>query len=89
LVGAAGSLASVTATWTQPTVWPPSSGWAYATVCVDLQDGHSVEQIGTDGYSLNGPPARYDAWYQLYPAPSVPIVSAIKQFPSLRPSSIK
>ena len=74
MVGAAGSIASVTATWTQPTVWPPNrDGWARATVWVGLQDGRSVEQIGTDGYSMTGPPAHYVAWYQLYPASSVPI----------------
>jgi hypothetical protein len=74
-LAAAHSVTSVTATWTQPSVWPKNTTWARATFWVGLQcrNGRSIEQIGTDGYSLTGPPADYVAWYQLYPRPSQPI----------------
>ena len=67
-----GPFTSVTATWTQPRV-RPSADFTDAAFWVGL-DGDSadpsvpaqtVEQIGTEGYSLQG--VHYDAWYEMYP----------------------
>ncbi len=67
-----GPFTSVTATWTQPRV-RPSADFTDAAFWVGL-DGDSadpsvpsqtVEQIGTEGYTLQG--VHYDAWYEMYP----------------------
>jgi len=62
-----GTFTSVTATWVQPTI-QPSLTTAYADFWVGLDgDGSTtVEQIGTEGYSLGGV-VTYDAWYEMYP----------------------
>jgi len=64
----AGGFTSVTATWTQPAVKRRLVG-TYAAFWVGLDgDGsHTVEQIGTMGYTSGGR-AYYVAWYEMYPA---------------------
>lgn len=61
----------VTATWNQPGVTPRSSGLNDVVFWVGLTGGESntVEQIGTEGDCRSGTPARYDAWYELFPEP--------------------
>ena len=69
-----GPFTSVTATWKQPRVRPSSTFFTDAAFWVGL-DGDTpdpdndppvtVEQIGTEGYSLMGH-VYYDAWYEMY-----------------------
>ena len=73
-----GPFTSVTATWRQPRV-RASSYFTDVAFWVGL-DGdtadpggdapQTVEQIGTEGYSLQGD-VYYDAWYEMYPAAPV------------------
>jgi len=59
---------SVTATWTQPAVKStPDGTYAAFWVGLDGDGSHTVEQIGTMGYTSGGR-ARYLAWYEMYPA---------------------
>ena len=59
---------SVTATWTQPAVKArPAGTYAAFWVGLDGDGSHTVEQIGTMGYTSGGR-AYYVAWYELYPA---------------------
>ena len=69
-----GGFASVTATWTQPSVSPDYSTDTYAAFWVGLDgDGSSsVEQTGTAAYSQSGI-VYYSAWYEMYPANAVTI----------------
>ncbi len=70
-----GPFTSVTATWKQPRVRPSAAFLTDAAFWVGI-DGDSpdpvddpsqtVEQIGTEGYSLQGR-VYYDAWYEMYP----------------------
>ncbi len=79
-----GPFTSVTATWTQPRVRASGSFFTDTAFWVGL-DGDSpdpdndpsgtVEQIGTEGFSLQG--VYYDAWYEMYPAAYVRIPMAI------------
>ncbi len=79
-----GPFTSVTATWTQPRVRASSSFFTDTAFWVGL-DGDSpdpvhdpprtVEQIGTEGFSLQR--VYYDAWYEMYPANYVRIPMAI------------
>ena len=72
-----GPFTSAAADWTQPRV-RPSSDYTDAAFWVgldgDTQDPvqdppQTVEQIGTEGFTLAGH-VFYDAWYELYPAPA-------------------
>jgi len=69
-----GGFSSVTGTWTQPSVPSTGSTTSYAAFWVGLDgDGSStVEQTGTAAYSYHGV-VYYSAWYEMYPAASVPI----------------
>jgi hypothetical protein len=79
-----GPFTSVTATWTQPRVRASGSFFTDTAFWVGL-DGDSpdpvhdpprtVEQIGTEGFSLQR--VYYDAWYEMYPANYVRIPMAI------------
>jgi hypothetical protein len=71
-----GGFSSVTATWTQPAVKRSLTG-TYAAFWVGLDgDGsHTVEQIGTMGYTSGGR-VYYIAWYEMYPAAMQPINAA-------------
>jgi hypothetical protein len=63
-----GRFSSVTATWTQPLVASSGATNSYAAFWVGLDgDGSkTVEQIGTEGYSVGGV-VFYDAWFEMYP----------------------
>ena len=70
-----GPFTSVTATWKQPRVRPSSADFTDAVFWVGLDGDTSdpdndpaqtVEQIGTEGFSLMGH-VYYDAWYEMYP----------------------
>jgi hypothetical protein len=64
----AGGFTSVTATWTQPAVRrSPIGTYAAFWVGLDGDGSHTVEQIGSMGYTSGGR-AYYVAWYELYPA---------------------
>ena len=83
-----GPFTSVTASWRQPRVPASSSFLTDAAFWVGL-DGdtpdpgadppQTVEQIGTEGYSMQGR-VYYDAWYEMYPAP--PTSSPARSWPS-------
>lgn len=63
------------ASWVEPTVSCPTTGASYASfwVGIDGYASNSVEQLGTDSDCTGkGTPAYY-AWYEMYPAGSVPI----------------
>ena len=67
----------VTASWAQPALSPsgaPTS--ASFWVGLDGEDDSPVEQIGSEGFSENGL-VSYDAWYEMYPAPVVPIAMTV------------
>jgi hypothetical protein len=73
--GGTGSVTSVNGSWTVPSVTCPESD-AYSAFWVGI-DGFSptsqtVEQIGTESDCLAGTP-NYYAWFEFYPANSVPI----------------
>ncbi|HTZ28178.1 MAG TPA: G1 family glutamic endopeptidase [Streptosporangiaceae bacterium] len=71
--GSDGAYRSVSARWTAPAV-TCTSGDRYASFWVGLDGygGHSrsVEQTGTDS-DCTGKTARYDGWYEMYPAAPV------------------
>lgn len=73
-----GDVTRVTATWTQPWVGQRGVEPNVVGFWIGLEghDGNTVEQIGTDGY-CDGAVTQYHAWYELYPAPTVPIDLAI------------
>ena len=81
------AFSSVSASWTQPAV--PSSGasnsYADFWVGLDGSQSTSVEQIGTESYSQDGH-VGYDAWYETYPMPAVPISWSPKAGDSLSAS---
>ena len=81
------AFSSVSASWTQPAV--PSSGatdsYADFWVGLDGSQSTSVEQIGTESYSQGGH-VGYDAWYETYPMPLVPIPWSPKAGDSLSAS---
>jgi len=74
-----GPFTTVTATWTQPRVSDGGSFLTDSAFWVGL-DGDSadpvhdpsptVEQIGTEGYSISGR-VYYDAWFEMYPSKPV------------------
>ncbi len=83
-VTSGGPFTSAAADWTQPRV-RPSVDYTDAAFWVgldgDTQDPvhdppQTVEQIGTEGFTLSGH-VFYDAWYELYPAPAT-FISAKK-----------
>jgi len=57
----------VTGTWTVPAVTSTANN-AYSSIWVGIDgyDSNTVEQIGTDGFWINGE-AVYSAWYEMYP----------------------
>jgi hypothetical protein len=59
---------SVSASWTQPLVASSGATNSYAAFWVGLDgDGsNTVEQIGSEGYSVGGV-VFYDAWFEMYP----------------------
>jgi hypothetical protein len=68
---------SVTATWTQPVAMCKKDTPTYSATWVGLggfsATSQALEQIGADSdCSASGKPV-YNAWYELVPAPSVPI----------------
>jgi hypothetical protein len=67
------AVTSVTATWTQPQIGTPDSGYADSAFWVGLggQMDPRLAQIGTDGYGESGRTPGYAAWYEMYPKPSV------------------
>ena len=67
------SVTSVTATWTQPQIATPDTGYADASFWVGLggQNDPRLAQIGTDGNGESGQAPAYVAWYEMYPKPSV------------------
>jgi hypothetical protein len=74
-----GGFGSVSATWTQPLVASSGATNSYAAFWVGLDgDGSkTVEQIGTEGYSVGGV-VFYDAWFELYPKLPVTIPLTIR-----------
>ncbi len=67
----------VTATWVQPAFLPSGAPTSAAFwVGIDGEDDAPVEQIGTEGFSENGL-VTYDAWYEMYPDPVVPIAMTV------------
>jgi hypothetical protein len=84
VTGSANSISVATASWVVPPVVCPSTGSTYASFWVGI-DGFSsttVEQTGTDSDCLAGTPT-YSAWYEFYPATSVPITTL-----SISPSDV-
>jgi hypothetical protein len=71
--GSNGAYRSVSARWTVPAVTcTPGDQYASFWVGLDGYGGHSrsVEQAGTDS-DCTGRTARYDGWYEMYPAAPV------------------
>jgi hypothetical protein len=70
---AAGGITRVTATWTQPQVHPRGVGLNQVAfwVGLDSYQGHTVEQIGTTGWVESDMIPSYDAWYEMYPEPTI------------------
>ena len=70
---------SVTGTWTQPRVscTDPGGSATYSAVWVGLgglnSDAQGLEQIGTDADCTAAGKPRYFAWYELIPAPAIPL----------------
>jgi Peptidase A4 family len=75
--GTGSSFTSVTGTWKQPRVSCTAARPAYSAAWVGLggaDDGSlALEQIGTDADCTAGGAPRYFAWYELVPAPPVPL----------------
>ncbi len=71
------SFTSVTGTWVQPKADCSDGRVAYSSVWVGLggfdPTSNALEQIGTDADCTSSGKARYLAWYEIVPAPSVPI----------------
>jgi len=63
-------MTSVSASWVQPYVYPnDANGWVSLWVGLDGRYNGTVEQIGTEADG-SGRQASYDAWFEMYPAPS-------------------
>ena len=76
VTGPAGSVTTVTGSWTVPTVTPTKGGYKYAAFWagIDGFSSNTVEQAGVLAIS-NGKTVSYSAWYEFYPAPMVTIPS--------------
>ncbi len=67
----------VTGSWVQPTVTCTGGSESYSAFWVGLggfsSDSQALEQIGTESNCDSRGRAVYDAWYEIVPAPSIPI----------------
>ena len=73
VTAAANSVSYVAGTWTVPTA--TTSGYSSVWVGIDGYSSQTVAQIGTEAdYSSHGT-ATYYAWYEMFPADSMPINS--------------
>ena len=72
---------NVTGTWVQPKV-TCTAGESYSAFWVGLggfaADSQALEQIGTESNCTAGGRAVYAAWYEVLPAPSIPIRMKIR-----------
>ncbi|HVS86398.1 MAG TPA: G1 family glutamic endopeptidase [Gaiellaceae bacterium] len=71
------SFTSVSGAWTQPAVICTRGSASYSAFWVGLggfaQGSQALEQIGTESDCTASGQARYSAWYELVPAPSVDV----------------
>jgi hypothetical protein len=76
------AFSSVTGSWTQPAVTCTRGSAAYSAFWVGLggfaASSQALEQIGTEADCTASASARYSAWYELVPAPSVPVSLAVR-----------
>jgi len=81
LGGAVTSFTNVVGTWVQPAVTCTAGTPSYSAFWVGLggmtQESTSLEQIGTESNCTAAGTAVYDAWYEILPAPPVPLKIAV------------
>ncbi len=79
--GAVTSFTNVVGTWVQPAVTCTAGAPSYSAFWVGLggmtQESTSLEQIGTESNCTSAGTAKYDAWYEILPAPPVPLKIAV------------
>jgi Peptidase A4 family len=72
----------VTGTWVQPAVACTAGQESYSAFWVGLggfsTDSQALEQIGTESNCDSNGKAVYDAWYEIVPAPSIPLKMVVK-----------
>ncbi len=75
--GATTSFRAVSGTWVQPAAACPKEGPTYSGFWVGLGgfvlDSRVLEQIGTSSDCTKAGTPKYSAWYELIPAPPIPI----------------
>jgi len=75
--GATTSFRAVSGTWVQPAAACPKEGPTYSGFWVGLGgfvlDSRVLEQIGTSSDCTKAGAPKYSAWYELIPAPPIPI----------------
>jgi hypothetical protein len=81
--GTVKSFTNVAGTWVQPAVTCATTGPAtYAAFWVGLggltNTSTALEQMGTESNCSPGGTATYDAWYEIIPAPPVPLKLAVR-----------
>jgi hypothetical protein len=80
--GVATSFTDVTASWVQPKVTCTAGKASYSAFWVGLggfsSESEALEQIGTESNCDPSGRAVYGAWYELVPAPSVPIRMVVR-----------
>lgn len=81
LGGTVSSFSNVVGTWVQPAVTCTAGTPSYSAFWVGLggmtQEATSLEQIGTESNCTSTGAAVYDAWYEILPAPPVPLKIAV------------
>jgi Peptidase A4 family len=72
---AANAVTMVSGTWTVPTVTGKTNAYSSVWVGIDGYSSSSVEQLGTEQDTTKSGAARYYAWWEMYPNPSIQISS--------------
>jgi len=73
----------VSGTWTVPIVSEPANSYSSIWVGLDGHSGNTVEQLGTEQDLNSAGVDTYSAWYEMYPAMSVPISYAVSPLDSM------
>jgi hypothetical protein len=80
--GTAKSFTNVAGTWVQPAVTCTAGPPSYSAFWVGLggltENSTALEQIGTESNCAADGTASYDAWYEIIPAPPVPLKLAVR-----------
>jgi hypothetical protein len=80
--GATKSFTNVAGTWVQPAVTCTAGPPSYSAFWVGLGgltvDSTALEQIGTESNCAADGTASYDAWYEIIPAPPVPLKLVVR-----------